>query len=391
VEPAFRASFETDYGRMETELRSYVSRQAYPGLAYQLKQASAAAEVTLRRMPAAETLFHLGSLLLKTDRAAEAEALFTKALAADPAAAEPHEGLGFVALERKQPAAALEHLRQAVERKSTNYLVHYLYAETLWRGVEGGAPPSDVAQRIADAARGAMALRPTFLPAHHLAGAMYLAGRLDAAEGIRVVGETHTRFPRDTRAAINLAALHANRGDYAAAKSALESTLARLGSGEGADARRMLDQIDARVAAAARRRETAAAPANPGSARPVAAAPAPAAPLSGSPAATPRPPAPAPRPAASDPAIDFQSEMTGVLAAIECKGRSRVLVVSVGGKPVRFSIAPKLRVFSRPNAPDVAFECGPLNAPATVYFNGGADPVLQGEAVAIMLGASREQ
>lgn len=375
VEPAFRASFQTDYSRMETELRSYVSRQAYPGLAYRLKQASAAADVALARLPPADSLFHLGSLLLKTDRASDAEALFRKALAADPAAAGPHAGLGFVALERDQFSEAVEHLRHAVDRQSADYLVHYLYADTLHRELKGGQPAADVARRIVDAARAAIARRPSFLPAHHLAGYMYLAGRLDSGEGIRVVTETQARFPRDTRTAITLAALHANQGNYAEAKSALQSTLAHASAAEGDDARRMLQQIDARLAADERRRTGAGAAAPPAQAPPA-------------PAAS----APQPRAAAApgtlglpDPALSKHSQMTGVLSAIECGGSSRVLVLNVGTRPVRFGVGKTLRIFRPSTMPPVALDCGPLDLPATVYFDGGADPVLQGEAVAIAL------
>jgi tetratricopeptide (TPR) repeat protein len=370
VDVAFKSSFQTDYARMETEVRSYVSRQAYPGLSYQLKQAAATAAVAITPLRAAQSQSHLGHLLLSTGRPDEAEGLFKKALALDPSAPEPREGLGFLAAARKQPEATVEHLREAIVRKSGNYLAHYTYAATL-QGLafKGGATPApETVRSMLEGARTAAALRPGFLGAHHLLGYLYLAGRLDPSEGIRAVSETQKLFPRDARTAITLAALHVRRGDYAAAKAGLEATLAMATGNDAADARRMLAQVEPLVAGSEPR---------PGATRPAAVAPAP--------DAAPVRPAPASAVTALPNELSSLSQITGVLSALECGGKVQVLVLSVRAKPVRFAVAPTLRIFRPSTVAAVSLTCGPLDAAATVYFNGGADPVLQGEAVAIVL------
>lgn len=386
IEAAFRDSFQTDYARMETEIRSYVSRQAYPGLLYRLEQASATANVAVQPLSPAESQFHLGNVLLRTDRGQEAEGLFKKALALDATAPQPHEGLGFLAAQRDQPESAIEHLQRAIERKSTNYLTHYIYAHMLQELAFKGssAPAPDVVRRMLDAATTAATLRPGFLAAHHLAGYIYLAGRVDPVEAIPALTRTQALFPQDARTAITLAALHARRGDLEAARRSLETTLKTAGGSDAVEGRRMLTQIEAQLAAAERRRSTSAGGAT--SAETPAGPARPASPAASGASRTQTGVESTGSPAGLPADLARRSQMTGVLSGIECGGTSPVLVLTVARKPVRFAIAKNIRFFRTSATAAIKLACGPIDAPATVYFDGGADPVLQGEAVAVVVG-----
>ena len=65
----------------------------------------------------------IGNRQLRSGNAATAQKMFERALAAQPKNRMAHAGLGKIALRRKQPRKALEHLRAAVEiepRKADN-------------------------------------------------------------------------------------------------------------------------------------------------------------------------------------------------------------------------------------------------------------------------------
>ena len=251
VEPAFRKVFTADDATLETELRGYISRRAFPVTTYRLTAPVGVSAIEVRPLSLAQGEWHLGNLLLQTDRLDEAEASFKRAMTLDEGDPGPYEGLGFLALHRNQSDVAAGYLEEAIARKSRNYLAHYTYADTLQRQLSGGALTPGAIQPILDSAGAAAALEPGFLPARHLLGWAYLSLKSDQAwsEGIRIMTEAHDAFPSDGRIAVMLAGLQARRREYDAAKTHLNAVLASRLTDDSlrTEARALLIQVEEAV------------------------------------------------------------------------------------------------------------------------------------------------
>ena len=76
VERAFTQAFKTDTTTIEKELRRYIGKDSYPGMIYTLSNTEGEKEATVMPLSDAEVQFHLGNLLMRTNRLDEAETYF---------------------------------------------------------------------------------------------------------------------------------------------------------------------------------------------------------------------------------------------------------------------------------------------------------------------------
>lgn len=128
-------------------------------------------------------------------RFAEAEAIYARLAAADPAAAEPRHLLGMLCAQTGRDAQALGHLREAARLAPDNpaYLRHLGHA----------CLGADQAEEAADAFRRLAALRPDLAEAHFsLGNALRVQGRL--AEAAQAYRRAVAAEPRSPHARINL-------------------------------------------------------------------------------------------------------------------------------------------------------------------------------------------
>ena len=174
--PAFTNALEMTLPAMETQLRRYLERGKFAPIPLVLPtDLSYVKGLTTRAITPVETCFHLGDELLRIDRLDAAEKYFAQAQKLAPASPLPCEGLGLLAAQRARHEEALRHLREALLRGSTNFLVHYVCAREQYRltaDSQNRYAPLDhqAAFELRGEIQKSLALMPNFGPAHELLG-----------------------------------------------------------------------------------------------------------------------------------------------------------------------------------------------------------------------------
>ena len=109
---SFREAFQTDYARMEEELRNYMQgRIAWPAVRFKLDdKLDIEQEMQVSPLSEARAQFHLGDLLLHTGRLEEAEAQIHKAITLEPEFPGNYASMGFLRVRQKNYNDALTFL-----------------------------------------------------------------------------------------------------------------------------------------------------------------------------------------------------------------------------------------------------------------------------------------
>ena len=156
--------------------------------------------------------------LLRTGKAAPAEAECRRILGADPGQADALHLLGQIALKRDDTEAAAAWFQKAAERRPDGADIHYNLGTALMRlGRTGDAEPP---------LRRAAALAPAFAPARlNLGNCLRELGRLDeAAEAYRQAISIRPDYPQ---AQLNLGSTLMELGEPAAAEACYREAIAR--------------------------------------------------------------------------------------------------------------------------------------------------------------------
>jgi len=173
---AFTNALQTTLPEMENELRRYLKQSSFTPLQIALSANISAAKIlTTRILTPVEIYFHLGDELLRINRLDDAQNYFTQAQKLAPASPLPYEGLGLLAAEREQPTETLRELKEALQRGSASYLVHYIYASELYQTTADAQDRyAPLKNAEADEIRGelekSIVLMPNFGPSHELLG-----------------------------------------------------------------------------------------------------------------------------------------------------------------------------------------------------------------------------
>jgi tetratricopeptide (TPR) repeat protein len=368
---AFTQVFKTDMGVMEKDLRRYIGNNSYPAMIYTMKSVEGEKEIAVRPLADAETQFHLGNLLMRTNRLDEAETYFKQALALDGNQARLYEGLGFVEMRRNHFDKALDYFKQAATRDSKNYLVHYYYAEALQREAQGQMG-AELATKIIGELRTAISLRPQFAPSYYMLGFMSLVTGDNLKEGAVAIKSAMRLEPQNKHHALTLAQIQIRMQDYAAAKKSLEPLLAgddQDGLKQSAQSVMQMIEYNTRP----RSTETAAnhEPGPPPQATETAAPPGRSYQMIGRPTIK----------------IDGAQVVRGVLTAIECSNGKWMLVVKSSEATIRFAVTnkDKLEFYSQDPGFDGSINCGAVNRPAFIYFKSlpAEQTKFAGDAVAV--------
>lgn len=134
VEENFRQSFQADYKKIESELRSYLDRFAFPVLNITFaKELDFAKEMQKAPMSDAEVQFYLGDLLFRGGRFDEAESYFQKALKFDANFTSTKISLGNLRMSENKLPEAEQLFQSAIALDPANYLAHLNYARALRR------------------------------------------------------------------------------------------------------------------------------------------------------------------------------------------------------------------------------------------------------------------
>jgi ankyrin repeat protein len=231
AERAFLDAFKTDFTAIEKELRNYIGGNTYPILNFNLDSTEGEKEFAVEQLTDAQAQFHLGNLLLHTNRIEEAENYFKQAIALDAGFNRSYEGLGFAAMRRQNYPEAKEYFKQAATRDSNNYLAHYFYAETLYQEATAGkVAVSDIDQELAKTIIGGLKrsieLMPGFSRSHYMLGHINLVTGRDLAEGLQEMKTALRLEPQNKQFVFMMAQIQARLQDYAGAKKTLEPLLA---------------------------------------------------------------------------------------------------------------------------------------------------------------------
>ena len=392
VEEAFSEAFKTDFLTLEKELRRYIEKDSYPAMLYRLKATEGEKEVSIRPMSDAEVQYNLGNLLMRVNRLDDAETYFSQAAALDAGLAGPHEGRGLIAMRRNKYQEAKEHFRRASALGSQNHLVHYYYAESIQRELQGNRAgvvfiQSDIARTMIDELRTAIKLMPGFGPAYNLLGFVYLASGENLSEGVEVMKTALKLEPQNKAFAITLAELQLRIQDYAGARKTLEPLIA------ADDEPRLKEQaksIMSMVDRSSRRDASAGTPSagqsssesepttGPRLKRKFNATVDRSAPATGK---TDRS-LPSDGPTMK---LDGTEVVAGTLAAIECDQGGMVLAVKTGDTLLRFTVSDpvELQFFTRDPQFNPRIGCGPINLAAFIHFKPVAGGKYAGDAVAV--------
>jgi tetratricopeptide (TPR) repeat protein len=190
-EGAFTNAFLASLPVIENELRDYLNRGKFEPCTMSAMNADLTAPqpMATHGVGSAEVAFRLGDQLLRVGRLEEAEHYFDKAQVLAPKSPLSYEGRGLLAAKQGQSSEAVRFLGEALQRGSTSFLAHYLFAREKYQlstdtpgrhtRIEG-----ELAGEIRKNLEQAVALMPDFGPAHELLGFFEMVQRdnLVAAE-----------------------------------------------------------------------------------------------------------------------------------------------------------------------------------------------------------------
>jgi tetratricopeptide (TPR) repeat protein len=229
VEESFRQAFQTDVKTMERELQAYIKNGAYQVQVFDLpKPLVFDAEMQTAPLSEGEAQGYLGDLLLHTNRLDEAEARLKQALALAPDSAQAHASLGMLRVRQGKFDEAEAEMRRAVEANSQNYLVHYYYADAVFRKTVGDGrpvapfPPEDARLMRAELTR-AIELNPSFAGSYYQLAFVSLVTGEGLDEAARLLAQARRLEPNRHRYALLLAQIRMHQRDYAAARQLLET------------------------------------------------------------------------------------------------------------------------------------------------------------------------
>ena len=187
---AFTNALHTPLPVVESELRRYLARGQFAPIQLTLSENVALPKaINTWNLTPVEVYFCLGDELLRIDRPDAAEKFFTDAQKLAPASPLPYEGLGLLAIQRKQSDKALRELKEALRLGSSSYIAYYFHAWEKFRlavDAQGGRGvlPKETASEIHDELIKSIALMADFGPSHELFGILELArdGNINVAE-----------------------------------------------------------------------------------------------------------------------------------------------------------------------------------------------------------------
>ena len=258
-EEAFRQAFETDFTKLENELRDYIHLGRYEeqfiafGKQPEFDRATESAPLT-----EADTEAYLGDLLLHIGRAEEAEKRLQRAVALDPNLAPAQASLGMALMRQNRLGEAKQHLERAIATGPQNYLVHYYYAyvlssESMGMTDSGRVQTREEAQAMYAELKRAIELAPDFTESYRLLAIVEMVRGEHLREATAVLRYALSCWPKRQDLAVLLAQVYLARKEYGEARRVLEPMVGqnrdwqiRAQAQSALDAAKVLEEFDAR-------------------------------------------------------------------------------------------------------------------------------------------------
>jgi tetratricopeptide (TPR) repeat protein len=252
---AFAASFASTTKELESELRGYVQQERFLFTLVKLRELGVDESVKVAPMSREDVLARLGDLLAHfgPDRAGEAERHFQEAINTNPSHAPSHAGLGYLRHEAERHDDAVAHFEKALAGGQDDYLTNFRFGEALLDrnqpsggAARGGGAPADL-ERARDLFVKAIKGNPGFGEAYVSCSRTFSQGGADRDRAIKLLEAARILLPSRPDVVVNLAFLHAAKGDLPRARHLVERVLARMGEpGALAAARDFLKQFESR-------------------------------------------------------------------------------------------------------------------------------------------------
>jgi tetratricopeptide (TPR) repeat protein len=178
---AFTNALQSSLPAVESELRRYLARGQFAPIQFPLPENVAGGKSFItRHLTPVENYFRLGDELFRIDRLDDAEKFFTDAQKLAPGSPLPYEGFGLLAARREQTGETLREFKAALERGSSSFLAHYLYARAKFQSAaeaqgRRGSLPGETAAEIHSELLKSIVLMPDFGPSHELFGILEMA------------------------------------------------------------------------------------------------------------------------------------------------------------------------------------------------------------------------
>ncbi len=383
---AYHRAFDFPLSELERELRRYISLAAVYTTVTELDEIEAAKQIETARLEEADSQALLGDLLLHANRLEEAQAYYEQARTLDPTSPRVLEGLGLLALRRDEYDTALEYLKGAAESDTSNYLIHFRYAEGLMTKsglLEGKESVTEEEfELISRHLRRASELMPAFSHAHYLLSLLHARTGKDPQAGLKAVEKALQLKPQDPYYRITKTELQLAAGDRPAARQ----TLQRLAAQDDFRVQRFvqtqleyldyLDRMDSMPAELSGWENLASKDdADPRDSERMVPAPRPrpdepwsrSAETSPTPEAKPDPQPEQPSCRPSFTSVQGAPRLPGRILRVECE-QGLVYVVEINGEETLLVGPPGQVILYSCEVPLTEFTCGPFEYDATVYF-----------------------
>jgi tetratricopeptide (TPR) repeat protein len=237
VRDSFQAAFSADAGKLDFELADYVRLADYPESAETFERPlDFDSQLQPRPLTEAEGLACLGDLLLRTERADEAEDYLRRALELDQGLAAARVSLGALRAKQGRLAEARDELQRAAAADPQNYLAHYHLADALNRAGTGSDSDKISAQdfeRQTDLIRAelreAIEIAPSFLESYRLLASVEMERGDRPEEAADILRRASALAPRRLDLLLLLAQARSLKGEFEEARRIVEQVERRGG------------------------------------------------------------------------------------------------------------------------------------------------------------------
>ena len=228
---AFQAAFGVSPGTLSEEVAAYLAAGRFPSTRVRFDELNVPVEAESRELSRAETLVHLGNLLVHVDpEKPEGPAEhFRAALELEPELAIAHRGLGLLGDSRGDRDAALASLAMAARLDPDDDLTLLIQAkvlldEEIGRIGESGEPEIERLDEIERLLERSAALNPERADTVRMLGTV-LMFRRSCEAGPRLLKQAWQMMPSEITIARDLATVLAHCGETESAKHILETYL----------------------------------------------------------------------------------------------------------------------------------------------------------------------
>ncbi|MEQ1646471.1 MAG: tetratricopeptide repeat protein, partial [Pyrinomonadaceae bacterium] len=225
---AFSQAFQTNYDKMQSDLRNYVQKRSYNYNEITFKQKMTFdTGMSVSPLDDGWTDFYLGDLLYHNNRADDAEPYLLNAIKAKPDNSMANASLGMIKLKQRKYDEARTLLEKAIAADHNSHIAYYRYAYLLSRdgrdelGFVRRFEPA-AAEKMRNALRKAIAINPAFTESHELFAFVNFVNNEDLDEAVQILSEGLKQSPGSPRLGLRLAAIYLRQSKTGDAHSLAE-------------------------------------------------------------------------------------------------------------------------------------------------------------------------